>query len=115
MEREAGRLQVRIALKGDEHVDDILVAEDERAVVVYATVCTAVAGEEGEWWEGPHHVYLDQPLGERDVIDGTTGESVPYVNVWAEIERETAAESTGRLSRRAPRPGAPSPRARRPR
>ena len=110
MEREPGRLQVRFALVGDEHVDDIVVAEDEQTVVVFCTVCAAAAGEDGERWEGPWHVYLDAPLGDRTVIDGSTGEPVPYKNVWAEIELEE------RFSRRrARRPAAPSPRARRPR
>jgi hypothetical protein len=112
MEREPGRLQVRFALTGDEHVDDIIVAEDEQTVVVFCTVCTATAGEEGERWEGPWHVYLDAPLGRRTVIDGSTGEPVPYRNIWAEIERE---ERVSRRSRRARPRGAPSPRARRPR
>ena len=86
MEREAGRLQLRYVLRGDEHVDDIVVAEDATSVVVYTTVCTSVAGEDGEHWEGPWHVYLDSPLGDREVIDGTTGRAVPYKNVWADIE-----------------------------
>jgi hypothetical protein len=44
MEREPGRLQLRFGLCGDEHVDDILVAEDDRTVVVFATVCASVGG-----------------------------------------------------------------------
>jgi hypothetical protein len=106
MEREAGRLQVRYVLRGDEHVDDIVVAEDERTVVVFGTVCTAAGGEVGDRCEVPYHVYLNAPLGERTVIDGTTGEIVPYKNVWASLSRS---------SRRAPLRAAPSPRARRPR
>jgi hypothetical protein len=53
MEREAGRLQLRFVLRGDEHVDDIVVAEDDESVVVVATVCTSVSGEAGQEWEGP--------------------------------------------------------------
>jgi hypothetical protein len=82
MEREAGRLQVRFVLRGDEHVDDIVVAEDDAEVVVFATVCTAVAGDGGNAWEGPWHVYLDRPLGDRTVVDGSSGASVPFVNVY---------------------------------
>jgi hypothetical protein len=85
MEREAGRLQLRFVLRGDEHVDDIVVAEDDAHVVVLATVCTAVAGEEGHVWEGPWHVYLDRPLGGRTVVDGSSGASVAYVNVYDRI------------------------------
>jgi len=31
-------------------------------------------------------VYLDAPLGGRTVIDGFSGEEVPYKNVWIKIE-----------------------------
>jgi hypothetical protein len=44
MEREERRLQLRFILRGDEHVDDIVVAEDDQSVVVYGIVCTLVAG-----------------------------------------------------------------------
>jgi hypothetical protein len=87
MEREAGRLQVRFELRGDEHIDDIVVAEDEQTVVVFGTVCTAVGGQEGHRCEVPYHEYLRAPLGDRTVIDGTTGEAVPYKNIYAELER----------------------------
>jgi hypothetical protein len=87
MEREPGRLQLRFVCSGDEHMDDILVAEDERTVVVFATVCTSVRGEPGPRCEGPFHVYLEHPLGDRAVIDGVTGEPVPFKNIWAELER----------------------------
>jgi hypothetical protein len=83
MEREPGRLQLRFRLCGDEHVDDIVVAEDELTVVVLATVCTSVSGEVGAHWEGPWHVYLERPLGVRAVIDGASGNGVPYKNVYA--------------------------------
>jgi hypothetical protein len=81
MEREPGRLQLRFVLSADEHVDEILVAEDDESVVVYATVCTPTGGDSGERWEGPWHVYLDRPLGDRVVIDGRDGSSVRYRNV----------------------------------
>ena len=41
--------------------------------------------------EGPFHVYLDAPLGDRKVIDGSTGDAVPYKSIWAEIEAEERA------------------------
>ncbi len=100
MEREPGRLQLRFALCGDEHmVDEIAIAEDDSTVVVFATVCTSVAAETGEWWEGPWHVYLEQPLGDRTVIDGTRGRPVPYKNVWAELEAEDARAERRRGAR----------------
>jgi hypothetical protein len=77
----------RSGSSSDEHIDDIVVAEDEQTVVVFGTVCTAAGGEEGGWCEVPCHVYLRTPLGGRTVIDGTTGEAVPYKNIHAELER----------------------------
>jgi hypothetical protein len=94
MEREAGRLQLRFVLRGDEHVDDIVLAEDDEAVVVFATVCTSAARVEGDAWEGPWHVYLDRPLGDRLVIDGVTGKPVPYTNVLAQLRSEWPADPT---------------------
>jgi hypothetical protein len=85
MEREPGRLQLRLEFRSDEHVDEIVVAEDESFVVVLATVCTSVSGDPTPEYEGPAHVYLKQPLGGRAVIDGTTGEAVPYKNVYATL------------------------------
>ena len=89
MEREEGRLQLRFVLSGDEHVDDIVVAEDDASVVVYGIVCASVAGRSGDAYEGPWHVYLDRPLGNRTVIDGVTGSPVPCRNVFAELARDS--------------------------
>jgi hypothetical protein len=94
MEREPGRLQLRFVLRGDEHVDDIVVAEDDESVVVYAIVCASVAGTDGQAWEGPWHVYLGQPLANRVVIDGVTGSPVPYRNIYAELRDEWPADTT---------------------
>jgi hypothetical protein len=85
MEREPGRLQVRFVLCGDEHVDDIVVAEDADTVAVLGSVCTSESGEDRECCEVPCHVYLERPLGRRVVVDGVTGEVVPYKNVYATL------------------------------
>ena len=90
MEREPGRLQLRYVIRGDEHIDDIEVAEDDDCVVVLATVCTAIIGEDGDAVECPYHKYLERPLGERVVIDGFAGEPVPFKNVYAEMEERRA-------------------------
>jgi hypothetical protein len=87
MEREPRRLQLRFGFCGDEHVDDIVLAEDEETVVVFATVCTPMSGEPRAWCEGPVHVYLESPLGDRAVIDGVSGDAVPYKNVYAALLR----------------------------
>jgi hypothetical protein len=84
-EREAGRLQVRFVISYDEHVDDIVVAEDAETVVVLGTVCTAETGDAKDHVEVPCHVYLDRPLGNRAVIDGATGKPIPYKNVQAPL------------------------------
>jgi hypothetical protein len=88
MEREPGRLQLRFAFHADEHIDEIVVAEDEATVVVFATMCTPVTVEARTWYEGPIHVYLERPLDDRPVIDGVSGEEVPYKNVYATLGRD---------------------------
>jgi hypothetical protein len=92
-EREPGRLQLRFVVDVDEHMHDIVVVEDDDTVVVSAAVCTPTTGVWREQFEGPFHVYLDEPLGERRVIDALTGREVPYKDVWAEIAAEEAAEA----------------------
>ena len=90
MEREERRLQLRYDVCGDEHMDMIHVAEDERSVVVFGVMCIPLSDEayDGHIMDSPYHVYLDQPLGERTVIDGFTGEVVPYKNVYIELQRK---------------------------
>jgi len=88
MEREAGRLQLRYVVVGDEHLDDIVVAEDDRTVAVFGTICQPVIQPVGDAVECPYHVYLDRPLGDRSVIDGFGDVPVPYVNVYVELRRE---------------------------
>ena len=85
-EREAGRLQLRYLLWPDEHFADVIVVEDDVSVVVLGMVCVSAAFEEGEPCESPTHVYLDAPLGGRTVIDGFTGEAVPYKDVLADLQ-----------------------------
>ena len=89
-EREPGRLQLRFVIDVDEHMHDIVVVEDDDTVVVSAVVCSPTTGVWREQFEGPFHVYLDEPLGERRVIDALTGREVPYKDIWAEIEAEEA-------------------------
>jgi hypothetical protein len=84
-EREPGRLQLRFVVSDDEHVDDIVVAEDAATVAVLGTVCTPESGEDREYCEVPCHVYLERPLGHRTVVDGVTGEAVPYKDVYAKL------------------------------
>ena len=69
-EREPGRLQLRVVVGAEEHVDEILVAEDDDIVTVLTAVCTPVAG----------------PLGARKVIDAVRGEELEFFDLddlWA--------------------------------
>lgn len=88
MEREEGRLQLRVALRGRQGVCTVLFEEDDDAVTVLILVC----GEDepgGGWTDCPVHIYLDRPLGGRAVLDVVQGRKpVPYVNVYEEMERE---------------------------
>jgi len=72
-EREPSQLQLRVILAGEEHVDQIHVAEDAESVVVLVTVCCALVGERGERMDVPCNVWLDEPLGDRVVVDGSRG------------------------------------------
>lgn len=95
MEREAGRLQLRYAIQRDEHMDEIIVAEDDGRVIVFASVCTPIEPQLSDIVECPYHVYLDRPLGERVVFDAVARAPVPYFNVydgtWDRVEAQRAA------------------------
>jgi hypothetical protein len=70
-------------------VDDIVVAEDDETVVVFGTVCMSVVGEDGEPIDTPAYVMLERPLEDRTVVDGVSGQEVPYRNVYEGIEEMT--------------------------
>ena len=89
MEREPGRLQLRYALYPDELMDEIEIEESDTAVVVAATVCSPPAGDRSELCEIPFHVYLARPLGQRVVIDGNSGRTVPHKNIYAILAADT--------------------------
>jgi hypothetical protein len=95
MEREAGRLQLRYSVQREEHLDEIVVAEDGERVVVLGAICAPIGLLPGHLVECPYHVYLEQPLGDRTVIDAVTGTPVPYFNVYdgifERVERTRAA------------------------
>ena len=87
MEREARRLQLRYVTAGDEHMENVMVAEDDERVVVFGVMCVpAIQDMDQQQCECPYHVYLKAPLGDRTVIDGFTGEVVPYRNVYTALK-----------------------------
>ena len=94
-EREPGRLQLRLVLARDEHVDDIVVDEEDDRIVASAAVCSPTIGAHPEQMEGPFHVYLEEPLGERKVIDALSGRALPYRNVLAELAEEYGLNGNG--------------------
>jgi hypothetical protein len=94
-EREPGRLQLRLVLARDEHVDDIVVEEEDDCVVAFAAICSPTIGAHPEQMEGPFHAYLEQPLGARKVIHALTGREVPYRNVLAELAEKHGLNGTG--------------------
>ena len=53
LERDPGVLQLRYVIQGAQHVDDIVIAEDDETVVVFGTVCMSVVGEGGEPIDAP--------------------------------------------------------------
>jgi hypothetical protein len=87
-EREPRRLQLRVALGGsDGGVCDVIVEEHEETVRVRLLVCYDEADfipyKDREYMNCPVHVYLEQPLGERTVVDVETDQPVPlFVSEW---------------------------------
>lgn len=88
MEREPGRLQLRVALRGHEGACSVLFEEDAASVAVLILICGADDPKE-QWIDCPTHIYLEQPLGDREVLDVTQGRRpVLYFNVYRRLERE---------------------------
>ena len=88
MEREPGRLQLRVPLGRGEGVCSVLFEEEEERVTVLILVC----GDEkpkGDRIDCPVHIYLERPLGGRKVLDLVRmRRPVPYRNVYDELRRE---------------------------
>jgi hypothetical protein len=95
-EREPRRLQLRFVIDGNEHMYDIVVNEDDDSVVVHGEVCSPTTGACRDQCDVPFHVYLDQPLGERRVVDALSGREIPYRDVWAELAAEEARDDGSR-------------------
>jgi hypothetical protein len=89
-ERDPCRLQLRYVTVGDEHMDNVMVAEDAERVVVFGVMCMPeVQDIHQRADESPYHVYLKAPLGDRTVIDGFTGEVVPHSSSYTRPLDET--------------------------
>lgn len=79
---------MRIALRPKEGVCNVLFEEDEESVAVLVLVC-GEADRRGDPVNCPVHIYLEQPLGERAVLDVVNNRRpVPYRNVYQELQRE---------------------------
>jgi hypothetical protein len=88
MQREPGRLQLRVPLRAREGVCSVLFEEDEESVTVLILVCGDVDSK-SEWTDCPVHIYLAEPLGVRVVRDVVQRrKQVPYRNVYESLERE---------------------------
>ncbi len=84
-EREPGRLQLRVVVSPDEGICDAAVEECDDRVYVRVVMCFDEndASETDTLLDCPVHVYLEQPLGDRTVIDALTGEVLPlFVPTW---------------------------------
>ena len=91
MEREPGRLQLRYAMQDEEHLHEIVVAEtDDSGHRVRDDLRAGRPTCARASVESPYHVYLDQPLGERVVIDAVSELPIPYFNVYDGIEERVA-------------------------
>jgi hypothetical protein len=71
-EREPGRLQLRVALRPDEGVCEVLVEETSTRVEVLILACGEI-NDRDDAVDCPVHVYLSRPLGGREVVDAARG------------------------------------------
>jgi len=79
--------RLRYAMQDEEHLHEIVVAETDDQVIVFGMICAPVdLPAPGHLVESPYHVYLDQPLGERVVIDAVSERPIPYFNVYDGME-----------------------------
>jgi hypothetical protein len=82
-ERSVGELELRVALGGDDSwVCQVIVDENDDEVYVRVVVCVdedidAEAPSSREYLDCPVRVWLEQPLGERAVIDVDSDEELP--------------------------------------
>jgi hypothetical protein len=94
-ERDPGRLQLRVAVRDDEGVCDVVIDERDSHVVVRVLICRGddplVRYPEPGLAEERTHVYLQAPLAGRPLIDFETREQVPfYVPTWLDGHRTKA-------------------------
>lgn len=86
-EREPGRLQLRVAvMPGSEGICDAIVDETAHAVYVRVILCyhENKPSRDEDSLNCPVHVYLEQPLNGRTVIDVDTEQALPlFVPSWA--------------------------------
>jgi hypothetical protein len=103
-EREPGRLQLRVAVApATDGVCDVIVRETDDAVQVRVLLCFEDCDES---WDSrasmdcPVHVYLDEPLGNRTVIDVDSHRPLPlYAPQW-EIEHNRRVQEELDAARR---------------
>ena len=84
-EREPGRLQLRVEMSLDEGICDAIAEECDDRVFVRVMMCydPNEPREDDTLMNCPVHVYLEQPLGDRKVIDAATGDELPlHVPTW---------------------------------
>jgi hypothetical protein len=90
VKRGARTLELRYELLPNEHVDEILVAEDEDRVVVLATVCAPVDRKLGDIVEYVYSVHLQRSIGDRIVLDAVENEPVQRLKATRAVSERTA-------------------------
>jgi len=77
LDRGCGKLGFYYELRGDQHVDRIEVTEDKHCLIVLGFICTPVVEPGGDCEESSRYTkWLEEPLGDRIVIDSFTREPV---------------------------------------
>ena len=91
----AGAVAAAARTRAHEHVNDIVVEEDEGRIVAFAAVCRPTIGGHPERLLEVDVERALHLLGERKVIDALSGRALPYRNVLAELAEEYGLNGNG--------------------
>lgn len=80
-DRGMGGMKLGIVLYAEEHIDEVLLAEDDHKVVVRAFVCSPAQPADGQVRAEVAKVYASREIGDRLVLDGLTGVILPDVTI----------------------------------
>lgn len=92
-DRGMGGLKVTLVLQDEEHVDEVLIAEDDDKIVLAAFVCSPALPTGGPSAVEAIKKYAARDLAGRPVIDRFTGEVLQNWNAPGQVIEESVSRS----------------------